>query len=225
MDNLLVNTTAIQLGLSEIIINLLLSVALGIAVAWVYKRTHKGVSYSQSFVLSLVLVTIITATVIMVIGNSLTRAFGLIGAFAVVRFRTAVKDSRDIAFIFFSLVEGLASGTGNYNIAIISFVTFTATVFILTRGQFGKFSAFDYLLSFNSKTKTKGKVQHLDLFDEFLSDHLLLSLRSVPRGSEIVMSYNVRFQDNELIKEFLGKLKKTGATNIELISSQNDVDY
>lgn len=225
MDNLLTNASIIQLSFNEIIINLLFAVALGIATAFVYKRTHKGVSYSQSFVLSLVLVSIITSTVIMVIGNSLTRAFGLIGAFAVVRFRTAVKDTRDIAFLFFTLVEGMAAGTGNFQIALVAFVVFSATIFILTRSQFGKFSAFEYLLSFHSKTKTRGKVAHLDIFDKHLSDHMLLSLRSTSKPSEMLMTYNIKFNNDKEIKEFLANLKKTDASNIELISSQNDVDY
>ena len=225
MDNLLATSIPIQYSLSEVILNLLLAVILGVAIAWVYKRTHKGVSYSQSFVISIALVAIITATVIMVIGNNLARAFGLIGAFAVIRFRTAVKDTRDIAFLFFSLVEGMAAGSGNFKIAAVAYLIFTLTIFALTKGQFGKFSAFDYLVSFHTKTKRQGKVAHLKLFDQYLIDHLLVSMRSTNKTNEMRSTYNIRFKDDDQIKNFLAKLKKTGASNIELISSQNDVDY
>jgi len=224
MDNLL-NVAATQYSLNEIVINLLVALVFGIATAWVYKQTHKGVSYSQSYVISLVLVALTTSAVIMVIGNSLTRAFGLIGAFAVIRFRTAIKDPRDIAFIFFSLVEGMAAGTGNFNLAAVAFIFFTLTVFTLSRSQFGRFSAFGYLLSFHTKTKKRGKVSHVRLFDKYLADHLLLSLRSTTRDNEVITTYNIQFKDDEKLNEFLGKLKKTGATHIEVISSQNDIDY
>lgn len=225
MDNLLNSQATVHYAFNEIIINLLAAVVLGIAIAFIYKRTHKSVSYSQSFVLSLVLVTLITSTVIMVIGNSLTRAFGLIGAFSVIRFRTAVKDARDIAFLFFALVEGMASGTGNYQIAITAYVVFTAVLVLLDKSQFGKFSAFEYILSFRAKTRKGKKASHIDLFDKYLDDHLLLNFRSTTKASEVLMTYNVRFKDNDLIKEFIAKLKKTNASNIELISSQNDIDY
>jgi len=172
-----------------------------------------------------VLVTLIASTVIMVIGNSITRAFGLIGAFSVIRFRTAVKDSKDIAFLFFCLVEGMAAGTGNYQIAAAALILFALTIFTLTRSQFGKFSSFDYVLSFVSKTTKAKKVPHLDLFDDYLSDHLLLSLRSGTRANQVIMTYNIRFNSQDQVKEFLTKLRKTGASRIELISSQNDVDY
>lgn len=224
MDNLL-STTPLQLTVNEIIINLILSLCFGILIALIYKKTHKGVSYSQSFVLSLVLVTLIASTVIMVIGNSITRAFGLIGAFSVIRFRTAVKETRDIAFLFFCLVEGMAAGTGNYQIAAASLILFAITIFTLTRSQFGKYSSFDYVLSFVSKTSKSKKVAHLDLFDDYLADHLLLSLRSGIKTGEVIMTYNIRFNNQDQVKEFLVKLKKTGASRIELISSQNDVDY
>ena len=225
MDNLL-NPNLVQYSFNQIVINLIAAVVLGIVVAFVYKRTHQGVSYSQSFVSSLVLMAIITSTAIMVIGNSLTRAFGLIGAFSVIRFRTAVKDARDVAFLFFSLVEGLAAGTGNYQIALIALVVFILTVIILTQGKFGKYTGFDYLLSFQSPVKTNTKkAAYLDLFKKYLADHMLLSLRSAPKDSHILTAYNIRFKDDTQAKQFLSQLKKTRVTNIELLSSQNDVDY
>src|SRR3989304_989487 len=131
--NQLTNLSTILFSVPQIISNLLAALIFGIIIALVYKKTHRGITYSQSFMTSLVLIVLITATVIMVIGNSLTRAFGLIGAFSVIRFRTAVKDARDVAFLFFSLVEGLAAGTGNYQIALIALVVFILTVIILTQ--------------------------------------------------------------------------------------------
>src|SRR3989344_1608065 len=150
MDNALASLGLAQhYTTNQIIGNLLLSIFIGIAIAWIYKRTHQGVSYSQSFLISLVLMTVITATAIMVIGNNLTRAFGLIGAFSVVRFRTAIKDVRDIAFVFFALVEGLASGTGSFELAGIALIIFSLTAVFLVSSKFGKASGSEYLLSFH----------------------------------------------------------------------------
>ncbi len=214
-----------QYSLAQIILNLCLSIILGLGIAFVYKRTHRGASYSQSFVLAIVLVTIVAATAIMVIGQSLTRAFGLIGAFSVIRFRTAIKDARDVAFVFFSLVEGLAAGTGSFMIALVAFLLFTILVIFLTKGQFGKFSSFEYLLSFYTSTKTKGKAPYLKLFEIFLSEYLLISYRSTVKKSEVLATYNIRLKDDNQVKDFIDKLRKSGASQIELISSQSDIDY
>ena len=95
-----------------VIINLVLSFILGLLISYVYRKTHKGLSYSQSFIITAVLVTVIVAMVIMIIGNNLARAFALVGALSIIRFRTVVKDTKDTAYIFWSLAAGMAAGTG-----------------------------------------------------------------------------------------------------------------
>ena len=87
----------------EILINIVLGFVLGIVISYVYKKTHKGLSYSQSFMLTLVFVTIIVSAVMMIIGNNLARAFALVGALSIIRFRTVVKDTKDTAYVFLAL--------------------------------------------------------------------------------------------------------------------------
>ncbi|PIZ81358.1 MAG: DUF4956 domain-containing protein, partial [Parcubacteria group bacterium CG_4_10_14_0_2_um_filter_41_6] len=103
----------------NVILNLALTFILALVIALVYKNTHKGLSYSQSFLFTLILISVITTIAMMVIGNSLAIAFGLLGAFSIIRFRTPVKEAKDTGYIFFSLVEGMAVGTNNHVIAII----------------------------------------------------------------------------------------------------------
>ena len=116
---------------SEIIINLFLSFFLGLAISLVYKKTHKGLSYSQSFMLTNIFVCLIVCMVIMIIGNSLARAFALVGALSIIRFRTVVKDTKDTAYIFWSLAAGMAAGTGSYFLAIIGTIIISSVAFIL----------------------------------------------------------------------------------------------
>ena len=100
------------------LINLTLAFILGVTVSLTYKKTHKGLSYSQSFMITNIFVAVIVCMVIMIIGNSLARAFALVGALSIIRFRTVVKDTKDTAYIFWSLAVGMASGTGSYFLAI-----------------------------------------------------------------------------------------------------------
>ena len=111
---------------AEALANMLVALFCGVLVAILYRATYKGVSYSSGSVISIIMLTLITAMVIMVIGNNLARAFGLVGAMSIIRFRTAVKDTQDIMFIFFALAIGLACGSGAFAIAL------TGTFFIGT---------------------------------------------------------------------------------------------
>ena len=106
--------------LNEIIFNLIISFFYGLLISFVYKKTHKGMSYSQSFMITNIFLSVIVCMVIMTIGNSISRAFALVGALSIIRFRTVIKDTKDIVYIFWSLAAGMACGTGSYFIALVS---------------------------------------------------------------------------------------------------------
>ena len=117
--------------------NLATAFACGLLMSWLYRHTYRGTAYSMTFDRSLVTLTIITAIVIAVIGNNLARAFGLVGAMSIVRFRTAVKDAQDLVFIFFSLAVGLASGVGLHILAIGGDAVRRMGIFVMARMNYG----------------------------------------------------------------------------------------
>ena len=121
----------------DILMNLSLSILLGLFISYVYKFTHKGVSYSQSFMLTIVFITIIVAMVMMVIGNNIARAFALVGALSIIRFRTVVKDTKDTAFIFLALASGMAAGTSSYFLAISGSIVTSIVAYILFITNYG----------------------------------------------------------------------------------------
>ena len=110
-------------------------------VAYVYQYTHKGLSYSQSFTMTLVFVAAIVAVVMMVIGSSLARAFAMVGALSIIRFRTVVKDTKDTAFVFAALAQGMAAGTSSYFLAITSCAFITLIAVVLYKTNFGSTQA------------------------------------------------------------------------------------
>ena len=77
-----------------------LSFLLSLVIGWVYKNTYQGVAYTQSYVHTLTLMTMVVAVIMLIVGSNIARAFALVGALSIVRFRNAVKDTRDIGFIF-----------------------------------------------------------------------------------------------------------------------------
>ena len=114
-----------ELSLESIIFNILVSAALGIFIFLSYMITHKGTIYSKKFNASLVVMTVLTGTVMTVIGNNIALSLGMVGALSIVRFRTAIKDSRDTVYIFWAVIAGICCGVGDYLVAAIgSAVTF-----------------------------------------------------------------------------------------------------
>lgn len=119
------------------LMTLLLAFVLGQAVAWLYAVTHRGVSYSRNMVHSLVLLTMIISMVMLVVGDSMARAFGLVGAVALVRFRTVVRDARDTTFIFLALAVGIAVGVQHYALGIAGTALIGGVAALLQATRFG----------------------------------------------------------------------------------------
>lgn len=132
--------------LETILLSLLLAFVLGQLLAWAYCRTHNGLSYSRSFTQSLILMTMVVALVMIVIGNNIVTAFGLIGALAIIRFRNVLKDTRDTVFVFLALVQGMGVGSGRYLASIVGMVTLLAALFYIHWTDFGSRGHFDGFL-------------------------------------------------------------------------------
>ncbi len=116
-----------DLTLETILINLSMAAVMGLVIFVSYLYTHAGTVYSRKFNVSLVMLTVLTATVMTVIGNNLALSLGMVGALSIVRFRTAIKDSRDTAYIFWTIIVGICCGAGDYLVAAIG----SAVVFML----------------------------------------------------------------------------------------------
>jgi len=117
----LLNTTDLtnEFLVIDIVLVMVLSFVLSAFIGWIYKITHRGASYSQSFVFTLVMNGMIVALVMLIVGSDIARAFSLVGALSIIRFRNALKETRDIGFIFFTMVIGMAVGTRFYLLGIV----------------------------------------------------------------------------------------------------------
>ena len=126
MNNLTADlTSSMTLGFSSIltiIISMLLAVVLGYGIAWVYRRNYRGVMYSSNFAMTLIMMTLITTPVVLCIRNSIALSMGMVGALSIVRFRTAVKDPLDTAYMFWALTTGILLGAGQFLLTAVSVV-------------------------------------------------------------------------------------------------------
>lgn len=216
----------INISPTNVVVNLVLAFVLSIIIAWVYKKTHKGLSYSQTFVMTLVIAGVVISAVMMVIGNNIARAFGAFGAFSLIRFRTAIKDAKDMSYIFLVLAVGMAVGTNNYWIAVITTIIVLAVIFILTKINFGSIRKFDYILSFNLDTRSSEENIYKTIFDKFLSSSNVLNIKAIEQGHILQLSFNIKFITESESQDFVAALERVqGISNANLITAKNDVEY
>jgi len=117
-------------GTADVFLAMTVSALLCLVLTQVYRYTHRGTSYSQSFMVTMFAMAVCTAVVMMIIGSNIARAFSLVGALSIIRFRTAVKDPRDTGYLFVVMIAGMGCGTGFY-LASISLTAFVSVLMII----------------------------------------------------------------------------------------------
>lgn len=218
-------------GTPEILVNLAVSIVLGMIVAIIYRQTHKGLSYSQSFTLTVVFVAVIVAIVMMVIGNSLSRAFALVGALSIIRFRTVVKDTKDTAFVFWALAVGMSAGTGNYILGAIGTGVVSALALVLHASNFGALYKSEFILRFRLATGGDGPsggdtAVYLKEINLFAKRSSMLHIEHSGDGQSLQLTYDIVLKEGKTAQELtttIGGLD--GISEVVLIASKSDVDY
>jgi hypothetical protein len=135
-------------GVGTALLILLLAFAIGHVVAWVYMWTHAGLSYSQMFTASLVALPVLVALFMLLVASNVFIALGMLAVFTMIRFRNVLKDTRDTVFILWSIVEGLAAGTGHYGVALTGAVVIALVFLYLRVTGFGGRHRYDVIVSF-----------------------------------------------------------------------------
>lgn len=224
METILNNTDFYNYSYIEIIFNLGVAFVGGLLISWIYKTTHKGLSYSQSFVITTIMVTVVVALVIMVIGNNLARAFALVGALSIIRFRTVVKDTKDTAFIFWALAVGLAAGTSNYFLAFFGTSIIGIIVIILNITNYGTLYKSEFILRYIT-VKGKSKI-HSEIINKYTKNSSLLHVEPTGDNEAVRISLDIVLKDKFKESDLVAELNQSeDISDVILIASKNDVDY
>ena len=125
-----------------IVVSLVLAFAVGLFIAWIYRRNFRGVMYSNNFALTLVLMTLITCPVVMCIKESIQLSMGMVGALSIVRFRTAVKDPLDTAYMFWALTMGILLGAGQFFLTALAVVGIGILITVVVNMQSKRMNSF-----------------------------------------------------------------------------------
>lgn len=219
-------TDEVTTSLSKAIITLFLAMTLGIMVASVYKYVHKGISYSASYAYSIVIVTMVVAFVMMIIGSDVARAFTLLGAFTLIRYRTAVKDPKDTAFIFLALVIGLGVGAGEYVIASVGTVLIVSAALFLDKIDFGSLIKLEQVLYLTIDAKTIDQNNLETMLRGLFKEISLINVNYNSDSKVLQYSYNVKLSSKNSQAEAMKNISVVhGVKHAEILSSQQVVEF
>ncbi|MBF0449871.1 MAG: DUF4956 domain-containing protein [Candidatus Magnetomorum sp.] len=207
------------------IYTVLLAFILSVMIAFTYEKTFRGLSYSRNYVQALVLSPIVAATVMQAIGDSLASGLGMMGALAIIRFRTSLKDPKDIIFMFAALAAGIACGVNGYAIALVGTTGFCLIAFLLYLSPFGQLSAFDGMLRFNILNDPDS----IKLLEKTLKNYCkifaLVTLREMSQGKRMDYAYHVKLRKGKENRTFIKELSQIDAiANISLLLQEATIE-
>jgi uncharacterized membrane protein YhiD involved in acid resistance len=202
------NIFKISVTVEEVIGALIVAFLCGIIVSIFYRITYRSSGFSVSFLYSLVILTMITSIVIITIGDNLARAFGLVGAMSIIRFRTSVKETHDIMFIFFSLGIGMAVGVGLYAVAFVSTVIIGGTTYMLARSQLFFYKKRKYLLQFTYNfANDNEEAPYIPILKNYCKSFNMINMKTISNGSVLELSYYVELRRPNESANFVKAIK------------------
>ena len=178
-DFLTANLASSSLSSLRVIYSAALAFILSVSIGLTYVKTFRGLSYSRNFVQALMLSSIVTAMVIHAIGDSVATGIGTLGALSIIRFRTNLKDPRDIIFMFAALASGIACGIGAYFMAFVGILLLDIAAFVLYLSQISKVSYFDGILRFNINPEELDIQKMTGIFKKHCKVFALITLKEI----------------------------------------------
>lgn len=208
MDFSAVFETARIMGATDIIAAMLCAFVLCMWHAAIYRWTFQGFSYSRTFIQAMILGGMITAMLIMAIGNNLARGLGILGTLAVIRFRTPIRDPRDMIFLFASLATGIACGATTYMVAIVCSLMVGLAALFLHHSPFASRRNFEGLLRFNALADKGLEAQVEEVLQKYCREYSLVAMRESSQGERCEFAYHACLRDPSYRMELVETLKK-----------------
>jgi hypothetical protein len=226
LDNLIGNDLAGGAvgGVQTALLVLLMAFVIGHVVSWVYMWTHSGMSYSQMFTASLLVMPVLVALVMVLMASNVLIALGLLAVFAMIRFRNVLKDTRDTTFVLWAIAEGVACGTLRFGIAVTAAVTLSLIFVYLRLTSFGGRHRYDVILSLewagggDSTASLRPILRRHSLRANLASQHDL-------DAEKVDLSYRLLLRDPSRSRELLRELEQTqGVARVSLFHRSDEAE-
>lgn len=217
------DTAPLPTDLPTLVLALLLAFMCGQVMAWIYMYTHSGLSYSRSFVSSLIIIPITVALVMMVLDNNLVTAFSLLAVFAIVRFRNILRDTLDTVYILSLIVIGMACGTQKFTTALIGCGVAGISLIYIWFTNFGSRQRYDLILNLNWKRP----LRNLPELEAFLKRHAfktyLASQRSEVDQTGGQLSYRLLLRNPDRVTDLLEEIHTVdGVSQVSSMKTESE---
>ncbi len=212
-------------SISDVVFTITLSFILCSIIAWVYRATHNGISYSQAYVHTMIMIGMIVSIIMLIIGSNIARAFTLVGALSIIRFRNAVKDTRDVGYIFYTMSIGMACGTRFYLVAIVS--TLMMSFFLWALATFNLFAKEirEQILKINLPSDLPYQTLFEPTFNQYLRRVELIAVESVQGGSQTELVYSVELKRPKESHSLLEQIRTLNQNHkVSLVTGLHEVD-
>jgi uncharacterized membrane protein YhiD involved in acid resistance len=219
-NNLLLRT---DLSPAQATLSLLVAFALAFLWATIYRKTHSGIAYTRSFFFSLILISPIVAMIMMAIGSNIALSLGLVGSLSVIRFRTVVKDTKDMTFLFMAIAIGLTSGANVWLVGIIGTVVLSVIAIVLTRVGHNSVGSADYILIFRSNQKDPWQAISSDA-REMISWKQLRGATDLDSGKDFEYTYSVRLARKASPEAIVGAFSDGVVREVTMIAPENHLE-
>ncbi len=205
---------------------MLLSFVLCSVIAKLYQLTFQSLSYSRSFVHTLILGGMITCMVMMSMGDSLARGIGVLGALSLIRFRTVVRDPRDMMFLFAALGLGIACGAGMFAVAATGCFLLSSVIVLLHWAPFATRRRYEAMMRFLVEAHNDTAREEVDaIMAECCSAYMLLAMREAVQGDLLEYSYQVRLIDPSYQVDIVNKLEALDTiSEVSLVMQRTTVE-
>ena len=225
IDLLQLNEIGARATAIEVIFTVLICFALQLLITYSYIRTHRGRFYSQSFVHTLIIVGVTISVIIIVIGSNIARAFSLAGALSIIRFRSAIRDPRDVAYVFFSMGVGLACGAGLFTAAVILSVVLSLIVVLLETTDYGRKIDKLKLLKITIPENLNYEGLYDDVLHKYTDENVFISVRTVSLGTMFEVVYSVKMKRGISEKDMIDEIReRNGNLNVALLLDQQEYE-
>ena len=219
----LTNLVQVDLSPAQVLMSLVLAFALAFIWATVYKRTHSGVAYTRSFFLTIMLIPPIVAMIMMAIGSNIALSLGLVGSLSVIRFRTVIKDPKDMTFLFLSIGIGLTCGATAWMVAILGTFMISAIIITMTKIGHNRPGASDYILIFRSDQKEPWNSVDPDV-QSLIKWRQLRGATDLNNGKEFEYTYSLRFASKASPEKVVGEITNGSIRQVTLIAPENHLE-
>ena len=211
-----------NLSVQDIILRIGMSAVLGIIVFFSYRFSHTGTVYSRKFNITLLTLTVLTATVMTVIGNNVALSLGMVGALSIIRFRTSIKDSRDTVYIFWTIIIGICCGVGDFIVAAVG----SAIVFLVLL-IFGRIKNEHRLLLIIRCERDKENAVRRALFEYFPVPPVLKAENTTNESIEFLYELNHKILEKAQERERKKAIaeERSSTTLTEILYNLGGIDY